>query len=135
MSVRIGLSRQRYIGGMPKKFASEEERREYWNKWYARNKNRKSVKEHQKKTAKRIRKERRDWFQDLKKNLKCEKCGVQDFRVLDFHHKDPNEKDLEVSNMVRLRWSKKRILAEIEKCKVLCANCHRIEHWEEKNNE
>jgi hypothetical protein len=120
---------------MPKKFNSVEERRAYWNDWHERNKHREDYKKAQSETKKRIRKERRDWFQELKKKLKCERCGIDDFRVLDFHHLDPNEKDLEVSNMVRLRWSKKKILAEIAKCQCLCANCHRIVHWEEKDNQ
>ena len=127
------IADQRYIHHMPKKFASVKERRAYMKDWYDRNKDKESLKNHQKETAKRIRKERREWFQDLKKSKKCERCGIDDFRVLDFHHLDPNEKDLEVANMVRLRWSKKKILAEIEKCQCLCANCHRIVHWEERH--
>ena len=117
---------------MPKKFDTIEERRAYNKDWYDRNKNKLTLKSHQKSTAKRIRKERREWFQDLKKELKCERCGFADYRALDFHHKDPEQKDLEVSNMVRLRWSKKKILEEISKCMCLCANCHRITHSEEK---
>ena len=120
---------------MPKKFASVEERRAYNRDWYSKNKDKESLKIHQKETAKRIRKDRRDWFQDLKKTFKCEKCGIQDHRVLDFHHTDPAKKDMEVSNMVRWRWSKKKILAEIAKCICVCANCHRIEHWEENHSE
>ncbi len=118
---------------MPKKFANVEERRAYWNEWYERNKNREDYKESQSETKIRIRKERREWFQGLKKTLKCNRCPESDWRVLDFHHKDPSEKELEVSNMTSGRASKEKILAEIAKCEVLCANCHRKEHWEERN--
>jgi len=116
-----------------KKFSSVEERRAYWKQWYENNKHRKDYKQKDKETKQRIRKERKDWFLEFKKTLKCEKCDLEDFRVLDFHHKDSNQKDMEVSNMVTHSWSKEKIMDEISKCKVLCANCHRIEHWENKN--
>jgi hypothetical protein len=118
---------------MPKKFKSVEERRAYWNNWHERNKHREDYKASQAETKKRIRKERREWFQDLKKTLKCNRCPETDWRVLDFHHTDPSQKDWEVANMVRSRWSQKRILAEIAKCEVLCSNCHRKEHWKERH--
>jgi hypothetical protein len=73
-----------------------------------------------------------EWFHNIKKELKCEMCGESRFWVLDFHHKDPKEKDLEVSLLTR-KGSKKRIVKEIEKCSVLCANCHRDLHFKEKN--
>lgn len=69
------------------------------------------------------------WLDELKRGKKCS-CGEDDFRVLDFHHRDPDEKDLEVS-MTLGRWGKERILKEIDKCDVICAKCHRILHWEE----
>lgn len=118
---------------MPKKFASIEERRAYWRQWYENNKHRSDYKEKERETKRRIRKSRRDWFLDLKKTLKCEKCGINDFRVLDFHHLDPSQKDIEVSYMVGFRSSKEKILEEIAKCQCLCSNCHRILHWELKN--
>jgi predicted nucleic-acid-binding Zn-ribbon protein len=117
---------------MPKKFKSAEERRIYWNNWYEQNKNREDYKAANRETRNRIRKERREWFQEIKKTLKCEQCGNSDFRVLDLHHLDPAQKDTEVSSLVQNGHSKKKILDEIAKCKVLCANCHRIEHYEEK---
>lgn len=120
---------------MPKKFSSVEERRAYWREWYKKNKHREDYKAYDYATKKRIRKERRDWFFELKKTLSCERCSISDYRVLDFHHIDAKEKDLEVSNLVGQRAAKEKILAEISKCRVLCANCHRIEHWEEKNSD
>ena len=68
-------------------------------------------------------------IQEFKRALKCEKCGVDDFRVLDFHHVDPKKKDTEISNMTHC--SLERVKEEIAKCKCLCANCHRILHSEQ----
>ena len=70
----------------------------------------------------------RDWLLTLKQDIACARCGLKDYRVLDFHHADPDRKEYAVSNM--LSWSRSRILAEIEKCTPLCSNCHRIHHWE-----
>ncbi len=53
----------------------------------------------------------------------CSSCGESDPRVLEFHHKFG--KDMEVSALVSGGYSIERILAEIAKCDVLCANCHR----------
>ena len=57
----------------------------------------------------------------------CETCGITDARVLDLHHRNSEEKVLAVSQMLyRSAWA--AVVAEMEKCRVLCANCHRIEH-------
>ena len=71
----------------------------------------------------------RAWFKDLKKTLKCEHCGLRDFRCLDFHHL--RDKKYSISNMVRMAMSKTKILAEIAKCITLCRNCHAIVHYAE----
>ena len=60
----------------------------------------------------------------------CIKCGNDDIRVLDFHHRNPKEKERGVSQLLLYRIEK--IMEEISKCDVLCANCHRIEHLEHK---
>lgn len=72
-------------------------------------------------------KELREWFEEYKQNLSCEKCGDRRWYVLEFHHKNPEEKDLAVSQLVT--YGKNRILKEISKCIVLCANCHREHHY------
>lgn len=118
---------------MPKKFNSVEERRAYWRAWYENNKDREDYKASNKATKKRIKKERRSWYLELKSTLQCEYCKIDDFRVLDFHHRDPLLKTKEVSLLALRAASKEKNLSEIEKCKVLCSNCHRIEHWKEKN--
>lgn len=60
--------------------------------------------------------------------IKCSRGPESDPRCLDFHHLDAKKKFKSVSNMVRYGYSLKRILKEIAKCIVLCANCHRKEN-------
>lgn len=74
------------------------------------------------------REEIRSWFKEYKRGLSCEICGENDPRALEFHHVEPL-RDAEanrVCDYVCQGYSKKRILEEIDKCLVLCANCHRI---------
>lgn len=119
---------------MPKKFANVEERRAYWKQWYEKNKHREDYKAADKATKKRIRKERIEWWSEYRKQFSCSRCGFSDYRALDLHHLDPNQKDMEVSNLVQRGSSKETILKEVSKCVCLCANCHRIVHAEEKEN-
>ena len=74
-----------------------------------------------------------DWFTDLKATLKCENCGDARYWVLDFHHNSPSEKEGDVAKFAKM-GSKQKILKEIKKCKVLCANCHRDFHYKEKQD-
>ena len=59
---------------------------------------------------------------------KCVKCGYSKYpEVLEFHHKNPSEKDFNISKKGHCR-SWQRVSSEIKKCDLLCANCHREEH-------
>ena len=63
----------------------------------------------------------------------CEKCGYDKYPdVLEFHHLDPTEKEA-AWNKMRL-WNWKKITAELDKCSMLCANCHREVHVELRSN-
>ena len=68
------------------------------------------------------------WLIEYKKTLKCEECGEDDHICLDFHHTNPDEKDMNVSALVYGSMNKQKIMNEISKCSVLCSNCHRKEH-------
>lgn len=81
--------------------------------------------------ASNYRKEFWEWFRNLKKDLSCIKCGEDRHWVLDFHHRDSSLKDNEVSKLIN-SVSKSKVLQEIEKCDVLCANCHRDLHYQER---
>lgn len=64
---------------------------------------------------------------------KCKRCeGLFHPAVYELHHRNPNEKDRDPSKMLMLSWS--RIKEELDKCDLLCANCHRLTHHE-KNYE
>jgi hypothetical protein len=56
---------------------------------------------------------------------KCRCCGYDRcLAALDFHHRDPREKDLEIS--AAASWD--AIEPELRKCILLCSNCHRETH-------
>ncbi len=57
----------------------------------------------------------------------CVDCGETDIVVLDFDHVR-GVKSLEVTTMVNTGYSLETIKAEIEKCEIRCANCHRRRH-------
>jgi hypothetical protein len=58
------------------------------------------------------------------------KCGESDHRVLDFHHRDSKDKMFNISDF-RHRVGFVKLDAEMRKCVLVCANCHRIEHYRE----
>jgi len=62
------------------------------------------------------------------KSAGCSKCNEKDPCCLDFHHTDPSNKVDAVANLVRGRFSIEKIQHEIDKCVLVCANCHRKLH-------
>lgn len=79
------------------------------------------------KATKKFRSKKYKEFIEFKRTLSCSICGNNDFRCLDFHHKDPENKENSISNIYH---STIKFKEELEKCDVLCANCHRIHHYE-----
>ena len=58
----------------------------------------------------------------------CQSCGFNKYYgALDFHHKDPSEKNSGLSRMSK-RASSPEIQAELAKCVLVCSNCHRMIH-------
>lgn len=77
----------------------------------------------------KYRKELREWYRNLKLNLSCSLCKFSHPAVIAFHHKDPENKEYEISIMVNMGLSKETILKEMAKCDILCHNCHAIQHY------
>lgn len=65
---------------------------------------------------------------------RCADCKmVYPYYVYEFHHLDPSQKEAQFNTLRRRSWE--AVVAELAKCVMLCANCHRIRHWEEFDEE
>jgi hypothetical protein len=65
---------------------------------------------------------------------RCADCAnTFPYYVYDFHHLDPTRKDFQFNTVRRRSWE--AIRAELAKCVLLCANCHRIRHWQDFDDE
>lgn len=69
---------------------------------------------------------------DYKGSHPCIFCGESRVACLDFHHTGDNKKD-DIAELITNHVSIKRMTDEMNKCVVLCANCHRILHSVEGN--
>lgn len=67
------------------------------------------------------------FYRSLKEGKSCKKCGETNPACLDFHHRDGEEKEVNIGHRGRY-LSRKRLLLEVAKCDILCVNCHRKEH-------
>lgn len=65
------------------------------------------------------------------KGGKCEKCGYNKCEgALQFHHLDPSQKDFTIAQQnIAKDFDITTLYKEIDKCILLCANCHAEEHW------
>lgn len=110
---RLSQRRQSYCHECSSKMGSS---------WYQRNK------EYQKQNAKKhmqeYRQKAKEFAWDYLSTHPCITCGERDPQVLEFHHAR-GQKETEVSRLVANGASLSTLKAEIEKCDVLCANCHR----------
>jgi len=102
------------------KKARSEYHKRYMRKWYALNR------------AKHIklvhvsRKKKIEKFVELKRKSICADCGVSGKKhpeIMDFDHL--RDKSFNVGSGVT-RFSKAKMLEEMQKCEIVCANCHRI---------
>jgi L-lactate utilization protein LutB len=102
-----------------------EYHKEYMRRWYQENKAK-----HITYVRNRDRKIK-DWLKEYKKSLQCVECGESHPACLDFHHINPKEKSFALGRINKF-LSVKLLQNEIAKCRVLCANCHRKEHYQQK---
>jgi len=105
--------------------------------------------EYRKKNPQKVREEKKAWRAKNKvehsqrqaefkalcveyKGNKCQHCGLVDEPcIYDFHHREPEKKDFSISRKRGFNMTNK-VKAELDKCDLLCSNCHRKEHWGKK---
>ena len=69
--------------------------------------------------------DRRALIDQIKVDRGCADCGYHEHAcALDFDHREPSGKLFTIAE--GSHWNLDRLLAEIEKCDVVCANCHRV---------
>lgn len=127
---------------------NSEESKSYKRQYYLNNKSkwedyRKNMTDSQKEERlETVRKLKKSYGHSHKSELialkgnRCSICGLEyngkNGAIFDFHHTNPDEKDFNIAAYLR-NYSKipDRIYKEVEKCILLCSNCHRLEHSEE----
>ena len=67
----------------------------------------------------------------LKEKTGCAKCGYNAYgAALDWHHIEPHTKEANPAKQLQTSWS--AYILEVEKCILLCSNCHREYHYRER---
>ena len=98
---------------------------ELWKRWYAKPENRARHIRHNGGTSRIIVERNQLFMTEYLSTQSCVECGIDDIRVLEFDHVR-DTKLADVSSTISAGWSIAKIEAEIAKCEVVCANCHRI---------
>lgn len=95
----------------------------FCKKWYDSNKEKQL--ECVRKNNVRYKDRNREYIWEYLLKHPCVDCGETDPVILEFDHREPKHKSCNVSDFVRTKACLKRLITEIEKCDVRCANCHR----------
>jgi len=133
-------------------YKDREAQREYGRNYMRNRRQDQAYIEKERKYQSEFRRKIRDWIDEVKQQRGCDKCeentpicllsgsrrhddsrckACPDATVsgsLDFHHKDPTEKLMGISKLAESCASKEKLLLEMSKCDLLCANCHRKQH-------
>jgi 5-methylcytosine-specific restriction endonuclease McrA len=100
-----------------------EARKQTNAKYYAKNRS-----DFRRRNAEYTRKNR-EFLVTYKLDHGCARCGFNGHpAALEFHHLNPAEKSFRLSEANTGTYGMEKILEEIAKCEILCANCHRIVH-------
>lgn len=104
------------------KEAYRQYQRAYQRRWYQANKEKHIA------LVRNRGKQIKAWLREYKETRGCEVCGEPHPACLEFHHIDPQEKRFSIGR-VNDYLGVKLMRNEIAKCRLLCTNCHRKEHW------
>lgn len=104
----------------------KQELKRYMADWYQRNNKDPIWKELRNKQRAQKRKDNKQKAVEYMGG-KCQQCGnIYPDCCYDFHHKNPTESNDVPSTILHRSW--KRIIEELNKCIMVCSNCHRIIH-------
>jgi hypothetical protein len=103
----------------------------YHKEYYKKNKAR--WKSKYRKSRKEARVRNREYVYSVLSNARCADCGTTDVRILEFDHVNGKKID-NISAMVSNAAAVDTIASEIDKCDIVCANCHRIRTLERQGS-
>lgn len=103
-------------------------KREYDRVYYQ--KNREINKENKNKLQRENRIIKLKYVNNLLQNSSCLDCGNSDWRVLEFDHRERDKKEFSIADCSS--YSIEKIQLEIDKCDIVCANCHNIRTIEQR---
>jgi hypothetical protein len=101
----------------------KECRKDYWQEYISKPENRKKHREKSRKRATINRQKIFEFVRKLKEGQPCTDCG-NSYPYYVMHYDHLGDKEECVSILKAQGATKKRILKEIEKCELVCANCH-----------
>lgn len=110
-------------------YKDKEKQKQYHRKWYYDHKDKEKLRQRKKykenpEKYNLIKQQYKDKIQNIIHQIKWDSkciCGESDFRCLDFHHIDKKEFCIAIG----ARYGLNKLIKEIEKCEIVCANCHR----------
>ncbi len=91
---------------------------EYQRRWYEKNKKLQIERNEANK------KKKKEFVKQYKSDRGCSRCSEKDVACLQFHHINPDEKEACIHTFIKRNLSIENIMKEINKCEVICANCH-----------
>jgi hypothetical protein len=104
-------------------YKDPEAQKQYHAEWHQANKERRMPLIQARK--KKHKEAMRAWIQEMKSSTPCTDCGkLFPHYVMDFDHVT-DDKDKALSVGVQQGWSQARLQKEIDKCELVCSNCHR----------
>lgn len=81
-----------------------------------------------------VRQEVREYIAEYFQKHPCLDCGEKDILVLEFDHRVRNDKNYDINTAIHKRLSLHKVVEEVKKCDVRCANCHRRKTEKENNS-
>lgn len=103
-------------------YKNKEQQKAYLQQHYTNNK------ESYQARKRKQREERYIWYNEIMSTKSCIKCSESAIECLDWHHTNPSTKRQEVPRLLHDFRSLNEVLEEMNKCVILCANCHRKLH-------
>lgn len=77
--------------------------------------------------AAKLRERGKEYLRGILVSTGCQRCQATDIRVLEFHHRSGGDNQAVTS---LTGYPIERLEREAAECDVVCANCHKIIHWE-----